>query len=305
MSAFVSNTELLWDNDVQNRQVFNWTEILRQWNESLTLHPYVQTVIDNLKVTSDPNSSYDFPLSHFQKFLNWEREGLTWFLYEVVTMRYMWGGETRLDYVRDLIEMDEIHLDEGFPTFPGSPKNYRTVRKFLQDSLSSEELEYVEMMPELVTPTPTTPSRPIRTEVPSAPARLSLRVERDVTTTSYPPIEIRVIRKNDKHANDDMIVISKNTRLFEETYALTYKDCADKKSRKTFVAKDMTRSQVFDYLSTTLRILAVDEEPFSSIQLMVPNAPSVMLPIDMDSYSRTLVYDAVESVMDAWPVRVV
>ena len=145
------NRSNIWSVETQNRQVFNWESILSEWNNSLSMHPYVQTVIDNLKATSDPNSTTDFPLSHFIKFLNWERAGLTWFLYEVVSMRYMWG-ESRLDYVRELVAMDEIELDRGFPSFPGSPKEYRTVRRFLRDSLNAEELEVVDMMPRLIAP---------------------------------------------------------------------------------------------------------------------------------------------------------
>ena len=275
------------------------------------MHPYIQTVLDNLKAASNPDDQdHDFPLSHFQKFLNWEREGLTWFLYEVVTMRYMWGG-TRLDYVRDLVAMDEIHLDEGFPTFPGSPKNHRTVRKFLQDSLSADELELVDMMPALVPQTtPVTPSRPIRrqSEAPNAPERphrpyrpLEVTVgSLENNSPSYGQIEILLLRKNQK--NDDKILIKKYNRLFEESYSVTYMDRANSAKRFTYLSANMTRQQVLDYLSTTLRLLAVDEEPYSNVQLNLPGAPPVMLPIDMDSYTRNLFYDSVENTMNAWPI---
>ena len=298
----------IWSSDQQNRQIFNWGSILSEWNDSLTMHPYVQTVIDNLKATSDPNSDYNFPLSHFSKFLNWERAGLTWFLYEVVTMRYIWG-ESRLDYVAELIDMDEIELDEGFPFFPGSPRNYRTVRRFLHDSLNAEELEYLDMMPSLIThqddvimeSAPATPSRrPTVAEEPRAPliVRLHPDVVRDTSTPSYGQIEINVLRKNSK--KDNVIYITKQHKLFDEHYTIKYSDKQDSYVTST---KDVTREGVLNYLSTVLRLLAVDTQPFESVQLTVPNAPTVMLPIDMDSYSRTLFYDAVESVMDNWPVR--
>lgn len=301
MSAFVSNIANLWNDETQNRQIFNWSNILSEWNNSLTMHPYVQTVIDNLKVTSDPNSSYDFPLSHFQKFLNWEREGLTWFIYEVVTMRYMFGGETRLDYVRDLVTMDEVHLDEGFPVFPGSPKNHRTVRQWLENNLSTEELEYVDMMPSLAPSTPVRSSTPAQAE-PRAPIVVRLRnsVERDTRPVStYGQIEIIVTKKNSKQ--DCQILIKKQDKLFEEHYSLSYTDKGDGFHTKS---RNMTRTQILNYLSSTLRLLSVDEEPFEGVQVTLPNAPSVLLPINMDSYSRTLIYDAVEGVMDNWPVRV-
>ena len=326
MAAFVSNLRNIWSSYEQGRQIFNWKSILEEWNQSLNLHPYVQTVIDNLKIASDPNEDRDFPLAHFKKFLNYERDGLTWFLYEVVTMRYMFGGETRLDYVADLVASDAIVLDEGFPTFPGSPKNHRTVRQFLNENLSEDEREFVDMMPALVPPslsvtnpssplstpsTPSTPYRPIRsasseeaTRAPIIVRHRPLIVERsadaDDAFPSYPYIELRVIPENHKKDKDHIIHIKKQQKLFEEHYTVSYKDGLDGLST---VTKNMTRSQVLHYLSTTFRLLSVDTAPEQHIQLSLPNAPTVFLPIKNDSYTRDLVYDAVEGMMDNWSIR--
>ena len=316
MAAFVSNMNNIWSSDQQNRQIFNWGSILQTWNDSLNMHPYVQTVIDNLKIASDPNEDHDIPLAHFKKFLNYESAGLTWFLYEVVTTRYMFGGETRLDYVTDLVEMNEVHLDEGFPIFPGSPKTHCTVRKFLQDNLSEEELEFVDLMPQLVAPSPAAPATPATPAIPSTPSRPTrpaqetpnapiivrhrpIVVHRDAEedTPSYSRIELRVIPDGTTKEKDHMIHIKKQQKLFEEHYTLRYKDGVDGFNS---ITKDMTRRQVIHYLSTMFRLIAVDTDPNQHIQLSLPNAPTVMLPVQMNSYTRDLVYDAVEGVMDNW-----
>ena len=41
------------------------------------------------------------------------------------------------------VSVPEVKLDEGFPVFPGSPLSVRTVRRFLKDSLSEEEQEFI------------------------------------------------------------------------------------------------------------------------------------------------------------------
>jgi hypothetical protein len=131
----------------QNVRVFNWRELLEDWDNSLTMNPRVQTVVDNLRAACNPDCPQDLPLSHFLTYLNDEPEALKWFLYECVAMRWMWG-EVRLDYVGEL--MNRVDLDSTFPVFPGSTGNQRTIRQFLEDHLTPEEKRVVDLMPPLV-----------------------------------------------------------------------------------------------------------------------------------------------------------
>jgi hypothetical protein len=300
--AFYS-TDRLWDNEEQNVNVFNWNEILEEWNESLNMHHYVQTVIDNLKAVSDPDSEYDFPLSHFLKYLNWEKDGITWFLYEVVSMRWMWG-ESRLDFVKDLVKRPEIKLDEGFPVFPGSPKNIRTVRKFLTDSLSEDELEYLEMplvsnrrsAAAAAAPVPVTPPRPVR--VASAPAPAPAKPVKAVRKYSDINIFLQRPDKNGKGQPDDVIHIIKDS-YFQHT--ITYKDGVEGSTQKIV---DQDIYDVIAYVRNIVNLNRFDREGFQFIQLSCPGAPSVLLTQYLTAEERDLMYDALERTLKNWPVNV-
>jgi hypothetical protein len=298
------STDRLWDNEEQNSNVFNWNEVLEEWNESLNMHPYVQTVIDNLKAVSDPDSEYDFPLSHFLKYLNWEKDGITWFLYEVVSMRWMWG-ESRLDFVKDLAKRPEVKLDEGFPFFPGSPKNFRTVRKFLIDSLSKDELNYLELPPKMrntpstanipATPTPTTPTSNtisnVNENIPLAPRKVNQK---------YTSIQIILQRpdQNGKGQPDDVVDIMKESFV---TYSITYKDKFNSSYQKF---PEVTSLDVLNYVRNIVNLNYYDHVPFQFIQLIVPGAPDVLFKGKMSSEERTLMYDAIQRTLDSWPVNV-
>jgi hypothetical protein len=297
--AFYS-TDRLWDNEEQNVNVFNWNEILEEWNESLTMHPYVQTVVDNLKAVSDPDSEYDFPLSHFLKYLNWEKDGLTWFLYEVVSMRWMWG-ESRLDFVKELVQRPEIKIDEGFPFFPGSPRNFRTVRKFLTDSLSEDELDYVEMpsLPNRLS-TPATPPRParVRSVLPIIPPRAAPRAPvKAVKKYSDMNIFLQRPDKNGEGQPDDVIYITKNSYFL---YTITYKDGIDGSKHK-FVDQDY--QDVLAYVRNVVNLNRFDNEGFQFVQLTCPGAPSVLLPQYVTADERDLMYDALERTLKNWPLN--
>lgn len=286
--AFYS-TERLWDSEEQNVTVFNWTEILEEWNESLTMHPYVQTVIDNLKAAADPDSEYNFPLSHFLKYLNWEKDGIAWFLYEVVSMRWMWG-ESRLDYVKELVHRPDVKLDEGFPVFPGSPRNYRTVRKFLTDSLSADELEYLDMAPNR--PPPITPPRPIRvsSNPPAAPVKENKK---------YSSIQLFLQRpdKNGKGQPDDIIHILKESNML---HSILYKD-GD--ANISYTIADLGKREVVEYIRNIVNLNRFDRQGFEYIQFAWPGAPSVLLPQHTTAEERDLVYDAIERTIDNWPLN--
>ena len=272
------STQRLWSNERQNVTVFNWQDILNSWNESLNMNPYVQTVIDNLKAASDPDSNYSFPLEHFLKYLNWEKEGLTWFLYEVVSMRYMWG-ETRIDYVEELIKRPEIKLDEGFPVFPGSPRHYRTVRKFLTDSLSEDELDFIDMPSASV-------SRPA---APAAPVKASPK---------YADITIHLQRpdKNGKGQPDDVISIHKTSHML---HSISYTDGLN---HSTDVFEDQDFVDVMHYVRNVIKLNNIDKQPFQFIQLTCPGAPSVIVDGETNVMERDLLYDALERTVKNWPV---
>jgi hypothetical protein len=261
----------LWNENSQLRRVFGWTDILRQWDESLNMPAYVQTVVNNLRAVSNPNTSRDYPLEHFTNFLNDEQDGLKWLLYEIITMRWMWG-ETRLDYLRRLVDLIE-DLDSFFPNFVGSPRQTQTIREFVESNLNDDEQEFVNLMPRLEAP-----------------------VTR-VDVTNFAPITLRFLRDGrlSSSRNDDIIRIHKTTAGYNWVYHDQY---GDEKS----YTRDLTQRQVMYRLSNALRLLTVDEDPFLSVQLLVPNAPSVLVGVkSLNSSTRDLFYDTVEAAMEEWP----
>jgi hypothetical protein len=293
--APIYSTDRVWDNEEQNVSVFNWTEVLEEWNESLTMHPYVQTVIDNLKAVSDPDSETDFPLSHFLKYLNWEKDGISWLLYEIVSMRWMWG-ETRLDFVKELVHRPDVKLDEGFPFFPGSPRNFRTIRKFLVDSLSTEEVEYLEM--------PMRNNSSQREIINSPP-----RIQRSVSSNNPPPAPVKVNKKysdiqlflqrpdvNGKGQPDDTIRIVKESYLL---HSIKYKDGVCDVS---YTIPGLGKGEVIEYIRNVVNLNRADRQGFEYIQLSSPGAPSVLLPQYTTAEERDLMYDAIERTIDNWPV---
>lgn len=278
----------LWNINSQLRRVFGWTDILASWDESLTMHPYVQTVIDNLRSASNPTNGRDFPLEHFTNFLNDEQDGLKWLLYEIIAMRWM-VGEPRLDYVRRLVDKIE-NLDSFFPNFVGSPRQTQTVREFVESNLSDDEKEYVNMLPRLVAASAYVP--PVQRRAPPPAGQ-----REDVTR--FLPITLRFLRKSGARdisgKKDDVLSIYKTSA----GYNLVYND--QESSVKTYT-RDLTQQQVMQRLSNALRLVAVDDDPFDSVQLLVPNAPSVLLsPEALTSSIRDLFYDTVEAAIEEWP----
>jgi hypothetical protein len=268
----------LWNENSQLRRVFGWTDILSSWDDSLNMSPYVQTVVDNLRAVSNPDSNRDLPLEHFTNFLNDEQDGLKWFLYEIISMRWMWG-ETRLDYIRHLVDLID-DLDSFFPHFVGSPRQTQTIREFIENNLNDEEQEFVNIMPRLVEP----------------PLPMVAPVNR-VDVTKFTPITLRFLRNGrlSSSRNDDILRIYKTTA----GYNWVYNDQID--DEKTYT-RDLTQLQVMQRLSNSLRLLTVDEDPFLSVQLLVPNAPSVLVSVkSLSSSTRDLFYDAVEAVLEEWP----
>ena len=282
----------LWNLNSQPRRVFGWTDILQQWSQSLTMHPYVQTVVDNLRSASDPENGRDFPLDHFTNFLNNEQDGLKWFLYETVAMRWMWG-EARLDYVRGLVDRID-DLDSFFPNFIGSPN--QTIRQFLLDNLNNEERFFVNL------PAPAVEHEDDMDADDEDDDISTIQQENEpntvnVTTSSpfiHPPMNFIIQRSADGN-EDDTISIYKTSA----GYNLVFNDKLD--GFKTYT-RDLTRTQVMKCLRNTLRVLTVDDQPFDSIQIQMPNVPNVLVNVKhLTSQTRDLIYDTVESVLEEWP----
>lgn len=302
----------LWSTSRQNARVFNWCEELENWSENLTMNPYVQTVVDNLHAAVDPDGP-DVPLSHFRTYLNDEPEALKWFLYECVAMRWMWGN-VRLDFVRDLMHL--IDLDSQFPSFVGSPQG-QTIRQFLEQHLTSEEKDAVDLMPPLVRATNIhvtyTPARQRLVELLMEESEDSESEDSDSDSddSDYeeavgplldaPAFLIRFLRKaNPKRAStDDVVVIRPSTD--DTLYHISFKDLDSKLAREVFLPLQGVRR----YISAVLRSVNRDDDPFLCVQLEPPAAPSVLFNTsNLTAEIRDIIYDHLELAFDFWPTAV-
>ena len=263
----------IWNSTYQPRRIFGWREILQAWSDTMVTPDCVMTVYMNLNAHSNVN----FPLSHFLDFVNHEQEGITWLLFEVLGSRQM-DEDIPLDYVREILDHVE-NLDVPFPTFVGTPS--MTIRKYVNFMLTGDELEYVNMMPPLVYYLESAPY-PTQKMLPMLPRPSK--------------ITIRVLRNSGVDKNDDLIHITNN---YDDTFNVVYTDLTSDTKTKTSY---MPRIDVLRYLSNTLRLMTLDMDPFEGVQILMPNAPSVLLGINaLTSQTRDLIYDTVECMMDNWP----
>jgi len=297
----------LWSS-YSNARVFDWKQLLEEWSDTLNMPPQVETLIENLKEACNPDSEFDPPLSKFLTYLNHEEAGLTWFLYELVTHRWMWA-DIRLDLIRDLV--DEIeNLDGCFPQFPGSPWTGKTIRQWLTENLSSEELDFVQMMPPLEPPYTSysyhTPQRTQRTyEVPPTPSRPSRTHTAEPTTHAAPtanhsPMMFLLQREDETEKTDDKIYIFKEESY--DSYTIRY---TEGDSKIKFVNSSLSGAKVIESMRKILRMLTLDEKPFEYIQVSIPSMPTILVkPQNLTSQTRDLIYDSMEMTMDNWPVRV-
>jgi hypothetical protein len=279
-----------WSSTLQARRIFGWSDILRQWSVSNQSNVFIDTLLENLNASLNQN----FPVQHFLTFLNHEEAGIKWLIYEIVANRWM-NGTVRTDYLAELVE--RVDLESHFPPFVGSPGDSLTVREFLNGNLTSFELGQIAMMPPLVNFAPTRARRQSRFQPPvvPAPAPAVVPVCAPLRKT---PILFRIMRDSDNQDQDDIITIRQTPN---NTYFMHYNDQSCNKSSKM---ANMTRAEVLTNLSVSLRLLAIDEKPFDSLQVIVPNVPSVMIsPENLTSQARDLIYDTVESIMDNWPVE--
>ena len=281
---------MFWNpNAPQQTRIFNWRSILQEWSQTLVPCPYIQTVQSNLSSATENNST---PLTHFLTYLNEEEEGIAWLIYEICATRWMYG-RVRTDYLRGLVYVLDS-VDVHFPAFVGSPYDSMTIREFLENQLSAEELDTVDMMPRLV---PNPPS--IQRERFEARQRNLASARQGQQRQASLPITLRFMRPELHSAHDDIVNIF---RIGEDAFKIIFRDGDGKhKSR----ARNLTRTEVMEYLSNTLRLVAIDEEPFANVQLLAPNMPTVVIkPKNMTSQTRDLIYDTVMTTMNNWPVSI-
>ena len=278
----------IWNTTTQNSRIFGWAEILQSWSDNLRTSPYIETVRDNLRFATEFPHSYSFPLSHFTNYLNQEQEGIKWLIYEICAVRWMFG-RVCVDYLRDLVDL--VDLDSGFPEFVGSPGRTQTIREFLENQLTGDEMYSVHMMPRLEAYSPPSPPRVVRR--PAAAAAVA------AAHTKRSPIVLRFLRDCDKE-NDDVLKIYPTGT---DVYTVFFNDMqSEMKSR----ARSFNRADVLKHLSNVLRLVEMDEDPYKSVQLIAPNVPTVIFNTkSLTSQLRDLIYDTVEVTMDHWPVTVV
>lgn len=299
----------LWNNEQQIRRVFGWADLLKEWNDTLNPSAYITAVIDNLRASSDPVSNYDFPLSHFVTFLNDEQEGLKWLIYEIIAQRWMYGN-TRTDYLAELV--DRVDVDTGFPPFVGSPLNTKTVRQFLDENLTAEERREVNMIPPLVSAnnynynfwSSGLSNQTVRTPASNRTNIIgrTSNVPRPAIKEKHPScFQLRILQAGNEdlagQGSDTVISIYKTAN---DLYKLIFND---KEAKVANATRDMSRQQLLRYLSVHLRSLALDDDPVASVQVLPPNAPTVLYDLDKidRSYVRDLIYDSLELTMDNWP----
>jgi hypothetical protein len=218
--------------------------------------------------------------------MNEEQDALKWFVYECVASSWMWNSTPRVEYIRVALDLIE-NLDSNFPLFPGRPSE--TVREFLTDNLSDDQLEFVQMMPPLVHQSQCC-TAPVGAKAP-APVQ-----------PQYARIVFNVIRDSKKDSSDDVVVIGRES---EDTYSYTYTDKTSKASKKSCRHSGLSVCQVKNLLRNLLNLLHLDDEPFYALQVVLPSTPSVMLKTsDLTSRTRDLLYEAVDNVMESWPVMV-
>jgi hypothetical protein len=256
----------------QPSRVFGWTDILARWNSG-SRQPEVNTVLKNL------SSSTQYPAQYYFTYMNEEQDALKWFIYECVASSWMWNSAPRVEYIRIALDLIE-NLDSNFPLFPGSP--VETVRQFLTNNLSEDQLNFVQMMPPLVR----------QSQCRGTPA----------AAPQYAKITFNIIRDAKNDSSDDMIVIGRESH---ETYSYTYTDKTSKASKKSCRHSGLSDRQVKNLLSNLFNLMFLDDEPFYALQVVLPSTPSVMLKMeDLDSNTRDLLYEAVDNVMQSWPVMV-
>ena len=266
---------MLWSLRNQPARVFNWTDILSDWKYGDSdPNPPVQvsTLLENLARPQSP------PAGHFLQYLNEEQDGLKWFIFECVASSWMWGSGPRLLYIREAVDLLES-LESTFPEFPGSPTTQKTVREFLTDTLTEDQLAYIQMLPLLVP--------------------LHVQQQQQQQQPNGPTIRFLIIRNKNTENDDDSVTIRK---VGDNSYSYVYMDAHSVSRKKSVVHNNLNGDQVLQMLRTLFNLLVLDTEPFSAVQVFLPSTPTVMLDVEsLTSSTRDLMYDSVDLVLKSWP----
>ena len=335
------NTKNLWNTYTPPTSIIGWKDILQTWDESVSMHKNVEIVLDNLHAASDYTSNYlNLPLTHFLHYLNYEAEAIQWFVYEVIAMRWMWG-ESRLDFIQSLLNFypNLVNLEATFCDFIGSPRYSMTLRQFLTEHLSPEEVAFLNMPPPLRTPsirgevkTPTYPPAGPTVHSNEGGKKMSLKVfstfnevdnvfDRTVQASAsnasssyeeefeqsqrkkmkrtpfYSSILLRFIAEKDQDKSEDECLHI--MKVGDDLYDIQYDIQSIGKKRTQF---NMSHLEVHQYISTVLRLMHLDTDPYFSIQFEVPHMPIVLLNPKICSEDRNLLYDALDNTFKNWPL---
>ena len=284
---------MFWNpNAPQQTRIFNWNSILAEWSQSLVPSVYIETVQKNLRAATANNS---FPLTHFLTYLNEEQEGIAWLIHEICATRWIYG-RVRTDYLRGLVYVLDS-VDVHFPAFVGSPRECMTIREFLENQLTADELDTLEMMPRLVALPPSIHRERFEARQRHRAAAVAPAPMRQAQENR--PITLRFMRPGLDEKHDDVINIH---RLGDDAFNIVF---IDNDSVYKSRARRLTRKGVLEYLSNILRLVAIDEEPYANVQILLPNMPTaVITPKNMFSQTRDLIYDTVVTTMNNWPVSV-
>jgi hypothetical protein len=227
-------------------------------------------------------------------------------LHEIIAGRWMFDT-FRMDYLRALV--NRVDIDVAFPVFPGAPNSSQTVREFLHSNLSVKEYATLDLMPPLLDEYEPgyeyeAEEEAEAEEVASPAAAVSSSSVAATPEIKYPTAQILIIRDTNKPNCDDKIIVAKKG---EDSYNFTYTDnmVNNDKASMTCLKRQINSREVITSLRYILNFLVIDNEPFQSIQVLLPGLPSIMLNTNnVTPANRDTIYDAMEMTMRNWPLKV-
>ena len=301
----MSSSSPLWSSNFAVT-VFDWASLLDQWQARSVGPLPLRTVQVNLKAATNPRSAHNPPISQFLQYMNYpeEKEGVYWMMHEIIAGRWMFDT-FRIDYLRALV--NRVDIDVAFPVFPGAPNSSQTVREFLHSNLSVKEYATLDLMPPLLNeyePGYEYEAEEEVDEVVSPSAAVSSSSVAPTIEIKYPSAEIFIIRDSNTPNRDDKIIIAKKGA---DSYNFTYTDkmVNNATASMTCVKRQIDGREVITSLRYILNFLVIDNDPFQSIQVLLPGLPSIMLNTNnVTPANRDTIYDAMEMTMRNWPLKV-
>jgi hypothetical protein len=125
--------------------------------------------------------------------------------------------------------------------------------------------------------------------------------EQNTCSCNLPPVTLHVIRSMDSSSDDDIVVIRKTG---DDSYSYSYTDALSRASSKKALQEGLTSEEVMNQVGIMLNLLRADDEPFTAVQVFLPNMPTVLFKVSsLCSSTRDLLYDSLEAVLDSWPVK--